>query len=850
MDRVVTKLAALAVLTALASVCPASAAEVEVFAVTPAFSPYDASGRTVTIKGIGFTGSTTVSIDGAAAPATLVDGRTLTVTVPTVASARVAGVVVDDPANGTDEFHPFLYTGPVIYVATTGDDGDPGTDPNLPKATITDAFTELDGVTPTEVRIAGGLYVERELAIPIAAVVSCGWEPGFGLRDPDRNVTEIDGEGLSWIFRTYGWENVSVVDGCTIQNGFRDGFGGGALVISSDSPVINNNVIAGNFSSAIGGGAYFIATTWVGGHPTFSNNVIVGNRAANKHGGGIVLYANYNSQSEVRVNISGNQIVGNRSVNSRGGGVALMTGSYVAYNTGTLKIAENLFGYNRAKVGGGLAVTLLGYADQFDITFDSNLAIGNTVPGSGGGVSIEGVGTIEGKVVSSTLAQNVAAPTLGGGLVLGAALTYQPGFTASDMILWGNVGGDAAGLAPSLLTYSDAGTLYPGAGNISADPAFTGGALGGFYLTQADPNLPESPAVDAGSATAAELSVENLTTRIDHVTDAGMADIGFHYRAGVGSPGAPIALTRVDPSTGDFNGNDWVLIRGDGFDPDVAVAFDGVSATSVIYLSETRVLAQPAPHAEGLVDVRVTNPDVSFAELTNRYRYVDNEAPEWTLTVGVVSAESAIDVCDRNVILDWNGAVDASSPPVVYEIHRELCIDSIYPTTPCDNLGYIPSATTFIGTTPHTTFVDEYPGTLNQNKKWIYNVRARDSASFRTNQEYNFAKRFVLSIKSSSAIPPAAVEETLGWVAGTQDQLGWTVARGAVAYGVYRETDASGYADPNTLVKFATLDATNNDGDGDGVTDTEFLDTETPSPGVIFYYKISSLDSCETESEL
>ncbi len=850
MDRVVTKLAALAVLTALASVCAASAAEVEVFAVTPAFSPYGASGRTVTIKGIGFTGSTTVSLDGVAAPATLADGRTLIVTVPTVATPRVASVVVDDPANGSDEFHPFLYTGPVIYVAKTGSDGNPGTDPNAPKLTITDAFTELDGVTPTEVRIAGGRYPERELAIPVAAVVSCGWAPGFSLRDPDRNVTDIDGEGLSWIFRTFGWENVSVLDGCTIQNGFRDGFGGGALVISSDSPVVNNNVIAGSFSSAIGGGAYFIATTWVGGHPTFSNNVIVGNRASNKQGGGIVLYANYNSQTDVRVNISGNQIVGNRSVSSRGGGVALMTASYVANNVGQLKIAENLLGYNRAKMGGGLSVNLLGYGDLFDVTFDGNLVIGNSVPGSGGGVALDGIGTVEGKMVSSTLAQNSAAPTLGGGLLLGAALTYQPGFTASDLILWGNAGGDAAGLAHSLLTYSDAGTLYPGVGNISADPVFAGGAYGEFYLTQADPNLPQSPAVDAGSASAADLSVEGLTTRIDHVADAGTADIGFHYQTSVASPGAPIALSRVDPSTGDFNGNDWILVRGDGFDPDVAVAFDGVPATNVIYLSETRVLAQPAPHAEGLVDVRVTNPDMSFAELTNRYRYVDNEGPTWPLTVGVISAESAIDACDRNVILDWNEAVDAASPPVVYEIHRVECIGSIYPTTPCDNLGYIPSATTLAGTTPHTTYVDEYPGTLNQNKKWIYNVRARDSASFRINQEYNFAKRVVLSIKSASPVPPAAVGETLAWVPGTLDQLSWTVARGAVAYGVYRETDVSGYGDPGTLVKFATLNSTNNDGDGDGVTDTEFLDAETPSPGAVFFYKVSSLDSCGTESEL
>ena len=131
MDRLLGKLAVLAILGMLASFTPAGAADLTVFSVTPAFSPYNAASQTITIRGVGFSGSTTVAIDGLTAAVAFVDGRTLEVTVPTVPSERVSTVVVEDPVSGMDEFYPFLYTGPVIYVATTGDDVNAGTDPNL-----------------------------------------------------------------------------------------------------------------------------------------------------------------------------------------------------------------------------------------------------------------------------------------------------------------------------------------------------------------------------------------------------------------------------------------------------------------------------------------------------------------------------------------------------------------------------------------------------------------------------------------------------------------------------------------------------------------------------------------------
>ena len=39
----------------------------------------------------------------------------------------------------------------------------------------------------------------------------------------------------------------------------------------------------------------------------------------------------------------------------------------------------------------------------------------------------------------------------------------------------------------------------------------------------------DSPAIDAGSDTAANLGLDTRTTRTDSVTDTGTVDLGYHY---------------------------------------------------------------------------------------------------------------------------------------------------------------------------------------------------------------------------------------------------------------------------------------------------------------------------------
>ncbi len=842
-----------AVSLAAISASSAVAAPVEIFSMTPAFSPFNVAGRTATIKGIGFTASTAATFGPTAATTTFINSRTLVVTIPTVASARFNTVTFTDPVNGSDQFYPFLHTGPVFYVAITGNDSNAGTSPASPKRTLGAAFAAVDSITPSEVRVSAGLYLESQLELNHGTALSCGWAPGFGQRDPDGNVSEVDAGRTGFVMRTSGLMNVTVIDGCTLTNGLRDGLGGGAVPISADTIVINNNVIAGNTSTFLGGGIYWRATSSYGGKPTFSNNVVVGNRSNKQRGGGISPYAFYDTVEDVDVTISGNHIVGNRSFLSRGGGISFSTGTYIGYNEGKLTIADNVIAHNDAKGGGGLDVSTSNYADLYKLSVKNNLVAGNTVGGGGGGVSLGGLGTYDGEFKGTTIADNVGGPYQGGGFTIGGGVTLAPGFQASDLILWGNSGEDVVGFAIDAIDYSISGTPLSGPGNMSVDPRFTVGQLSNYYLRQNDPNLPDSPAVNAGSGLASDFSLNPITTSTDNTLDSGVNDLGYHALLSIPNSAVLITVTRVDPARGDINGTDWVLVRGDGFDPGAQVQFGGVPATDQIYMGHRRILARPAPRALGFVNVRVFNPDATNATLVSGYLYLDNMPPFWTSTVGVITATGGVDACRRTVLLDWNAAVDTDSPPVTYEVYREECLAPLIPGLPCDNFGYIPNASNFLATTPQSYFADMTIGASGQAKKWLYTVRARDSATFFNNKEWNFGKRVALGNSASPETPPPqTVGDTLRFAPGSTTVFTWSDPTGAINYGFYRTTNKSTYSSVPTLPLLIVLTAANNDGNADGYTDTTFTDTATPPLGQSYYYKVSARDTCggETLSEI
>jgi len=83
----------------------------------------------------------------------------------------------------------------------------------------------------------------------------------------------------------------------------------------------------------------------------------------------------------------------------------------------------------------------------------------------------------------------------------------------------------------STLTGADEINELPGAANnIDGAPLFVSGPKGEHYLSQTAAGQSQtSPAVDAGSALASTLSMNQLTTRTDGVADSGQVDIGRHY---------------------------------------------------------------------------------------------------------------------------------------------------------------------------------------------------------------------------------------------------------------------------------------------------------------------------------
>jgi hypothetical protein len=128
-----------------------------------------------------------------------------------------------------------------------------------------------------------------------------------------------------------------------------------------------------------------------------------------------------------------------------------------------------------------------------------------------------------------------------------------------------------------------------------ADPLFVRGPLHDYYLSQvAAGQAVESPCVDAGSDTAANLGLDGLTTRVDGGRDVGIVDMGYH------APPAPYvtSITRSgDDVVIEWNGvagMPYVVAWSDGWPKD-AVTWNEVAVGAVETWRDVGVLAgEPA----------------------------------------------------------------------------------------------------------------------------------------------------------------------------------------------------------------------------------------------------------------
>jgi parallel beta-helix repeat protein len=437
-----------------------------------------------------------------------------------------------------------------IYVDCDNTTGPWDGSPAHPLQHIQDA---LDIADPGDtVLVAEGTYAgprNRDLGIGEAITVQSESGPAVTIIDCEGRYDDPHRGFMFWA----GATPASVLDGFTIRNGHvirdathADSYGGGIWVYQA-SPTIKNCVIR-NCTAVRGGGI----SCQDGSSPTIENCTIADNTTTSDNGGGIDCFMS-SSPTIVNCTITGNtsaahgggicceshcdaQITGctiaSNSALENGGGVNSTSSSHAIIND--CAIAANSgrgWGYG----GGGVYVE--------DLTMTNCIVARNRTEGGGGGIYCIG-----GTITICTIKGNTATGTWGGGIRM-ATLG-----TVTDCIVWGN--SDAGG-QPQIsaifgsVFYScvqdedpDDGNIYPGVGNIDDDPLFVSGPLHDYYLSQvAAGQGADSPCVDTGSDTAANLGLDTLTTRTDGVPDEGVVDMGYH------APPArvvPVAIARLE----------------------------------------------------------------------------------------------------------------------------------------------------------------------------------------------------------------------------------------------------------------------------------------------------------------
>ena len=340
----------------------------------------------------------------------------------------------------------------------------------------------------------------------------------LGNRDWKKNITIIDGNDK---VRCLNVTKPSVINGFTIKNGNTPDYGGGVYIDSSPvycsmgdwyhTPIIKNCKITGNRAGIAGGGVYDIESDSKIVNCTFTENY-----AAN-FGGGM-----YNLDSSPKVT---DCLFHTNSSDEDGGGM---------YNwDSSPTITGCIFRDNQARDNGGGIHNGGGSPIMTNCTFISNVAHGHIDPmGGGGGMN----NAYSSPIVTNCIFLNNYGRSYGGGM-----LNYSSWSTVTNCTFWNNSaiapgGGYGGGMyhfhgatevincilwedypdeisksttsSPPTVTYSDIQLpslkVYPGTGNINADPLLADPVSEDVHLQ------PASPCIDAGDNSATYLHAEDF----------------------------------------------------------------------------------------------------------------------------------------------------------------------------------------------------------------------------------------------------------------------------------------------------------------------------------------------------
>ncbi len=326
------------------------------------------------------------------------------------------------------------------------------------------------------------------------------------------NIANTGGGGIY----CYGGWNSTITENI-ISNNSGGHFGGGILCGAESDPVISSNTITGN-TAGDGGGINFLSAII-----ELRDNVISGNFAVrdyvlnNGYGGGICCDVNssgtvdnndismntadkgggglacFRSDIEITRNeILNNTVIGSSGSGSGGGIYAYDSDSYIYDNI----ISENI---GSAGMGGGLCYCV------GSPTISHNIITFNQC-NKGGGMSFS-YDTFP-VINNNTISGNAAVGTSqqGGGIYF----YHSTNSVLVNNIIWENGTNEIFKYSSSAILeiiYCDIqDTLWPGTGNISADPMFVDPITGDFNLQWG------SPCIDAGDPS---FPLDPDSTRVD-----------------------------------------------------------------------------------------------------------------------------------------------------------------------------------------------------------------------------------------------------------------------------------------------------------------------------------------------
>ncbi len=440
----------------------------------------------------------------------------------------VSGVRVDGWA---DPNPPYLVVNENVDPVTIHVDDDGLFDPGPGDPTLSDPDEDGSLVHPFDsIQKAIDVVEWKWFGDPDKVLVADGTYTGAGNRDiafngkrahvvsangPENCIIDCQGSSLKPHrgFLVQGEGADTVIEGLTIRGGY-EAYGGAIVVGYNSSPVIRENRIIDNEATIAGGGIWLSSGTITG-------NRISGNTAVT--GGGIFVPSN--AEGSIT-----NNLIHDNTASGDGGGL-YTEGRY-------LDVVNNAIFGNQAANGGGI------YRDGWSSRYITCCTVtGNTATSGGGGLYLDWNTTIVDCVIRNN------------GATTGDDIYFDWGTHSIHYSNTGNAEGDI---------YQDPGaTVNWGEGIIHANPEYTPGAGGDYYLSQLSAGQPlNSVCVDAGSGPASDIQVplswdtttgattwmlmSERTTATNFEADTGTVDMGFHY------PALPTVTGQLDmtPSVG------------------------------------------------------------------------------------------------------------------------------------------------------------------------------------------------------------------------------------------------------------------------------------------------------------